>query len=120
MRLIVIEDLSLEKEKLQNAMSGEQDSLKVNNIALSDDDEIEELDERKMCNSFCLLIIVIEEIKERRAWLDDMTRLKRGDKFRSQIESEIAVVCTLCNILEIKSNQVVEFRKIKLIADVNI
>jgi hypothetical protein len=41
---------------------------------------------------------VIEEIKERRAWLDDMTKLNRGDKFRCQIESEIAVVCIFCNI----------------------
>jgi len=51
LRLIVIEDLSLEKEKLQNLMSGEQED-SLQSVELSEDDEIEELDERKMCNCF--------------------------------------------------------------------
>lgn len=88
---INLEDLTLEKEKLQNIMSGEptEYSLKTNYIESSDDDV--ELDERKMCKTL-ILIIVIEEIKERRAWLDEMTALNKGDKFKNQIESEIAVV----------------------------
>ena len=61
-------------------------------------------------------MIVIQEIKERRAWLDEMTALNKGDKFKHQIESEIAIVCIFLKlIIEIKSNPIVEFRKIKLI-----
>lgn len=57
-------------------------------------------------------MVVIEQIKERRLWLDEMTALNKGDKFKNQIESEIAVVCYHYLPLETKSNQVVEFRKI--------
>ena len=76
-------------------MAGDEtdnDQLKANHIELSDD-EHDGHDERQMCKSYSSLMSVIEEIKERRAWLDDMTKLNRGDKFRCQIESEIAVVC---------------------------
>ena len=41
------------------------------------------------------LIIVIEEIKERREWLNEMNALKKGDKFKNQIEAEIAIVILL-------------------------
>ena len=111
----LLEDRTLEKEKLQNLMAGEEElkQHKSKNIEFIDDEE--ELDERKMCK-FIVIMIVIQEIKERRAWLDEMTALNKGDKFKHQIESEIAIVCIFLKlIIEIKSNPVVEFRKIKLI-----
>ncbi|KAJ3042107.1 hypothetical protein HDV00_008189 [Rhizophlyctis rosea] len=86
----ILENSQHEKQKLQNYMAS--NGATYNDPALlesQDDDDLsseqpedEELDEFNM---------VLQEIQERRQWLDDMMALGRGNKFKDQIRNEIAV-----------------------------
>ncbi|KAI9206962.1 uncharacterized protein BJ171DRAFT_472945 [Polychytrium aggregatum] len=95
-------DSSKEKDRLQNLMangfqsaksaSGDDDiGIPVSKLgrrragakAIEHTDQAPELDEFEM---------VVEEINERRKWLDDMIALGRGEPFKRQIQNEIALV----------------------------
>ena len=99
---MTIEDLSLEKQRLQDVMSGEsarqkalEEAQSTRELMTPDLPVNEDLNEVKMCTCFFrrLMETVIKEIQDRRQWLDDMISLGRGDKFKNQIQTEISLVC---------------------------
>ncbi|KAJ3043854.1 hypothetical protein HK097_001626 [Rhizophlyctis rosea] len=78
-----------EKEKLQNYMAS--NGATTSDPALLHSDTTSEPPDHSDPVELDEFNMVMQEIQERRQWLDDMIKLGRGDKYKGQIRNEIAV-----------------------------
>ena len=76
-------DLSSEKARLQSIMAGESGE------TCPIQDQKTEIKPSVPLDEFQMLL---QEIQERKEWLDDMIQLGKGESFKNQIQTEIALV----------------------------
>ncbi|KAL2913695.1 hypothetical protein HK105_206855 [Polyrhizophydium stewartii] len=95
-RTTPMKDMQAEKERFQDRLEGierPKDSLKAfgrrRGLRSKEVDAMPAIAEEPAVDEFEM---VQQEIQERRQWLDDMIALGRGDKYKRQIQGEIAQV----------------------------